>query len=45
MNEPMQVVLKEEVTLQKFEGDVLVERVTLIDGKIVNHEYFREGDN
>lgn len=43
-NDKPLVVVKEEITLNKFEGDLLVERITLVDGVIVDREYFdKEG--
>lgn len=40
------IKVEEKVVLEKFDGDPadgrLAERITMIDGKIVNHEKFEE---
>ena len=42
-------VVKEEMVLEKFDGEgddaVLRERISLVDGAIVNHEFFDEEGN
>lgn len=38
-------VVKEEAILEKFNADeVLVERITLLNGEVVNHEHFPQGN-
>lgn len=49
MNEEVaKVVIKEEIVLQKFDGqpspENLVEKVYLEDGKIIKHEFFEGGE-
>ena len=43
-DEESTVVLEERVVLEKFDGDVadgrLVERITVVDGDVVEHETF-----
>lgn len=47
--EEVEVILKEEAVLEKFDGEgegaVLRERITLVDGAIINHEFFDEEGN
>lgn len=42
------VVVREEAVLEKFDGEpedgILVERITLVDGEIIKHEFFEEGE-
>lgn len=46
--ERAKVVLREEAVLEKFDGEVtdpdrvLRERITLVDGEIIKHEFFDE---
>jgi hypothetical protein len=42
--EKPKVVVKEEVTLEKFEGDILVERLYIVDGIIEKSELFEDGE-
>lgn len=48
LNEAGYVVLKEEVLLEKFDGDPqdgnVVERVYLTDGVMTKHEYLEDGE-
>lgn len=37
-------VVKEEITLEKFEGDILVERIYITDGHIDKVEKFVDGE-
>jgi hypothetical protein len=37
-------VLHEEVVLNKFEGDVIVETITIVDGVIVDIKTFENGE-
>lgn len=47
MEEVGKVVVREDMVLEKFEGEpedgVLLERVYLTDGLITKHEYFENG--
>lgn len=47
--EKAKIVVREEAVLEKFDGDahdgVIRERITLVNGDIVNHEFFDEGGN
>lgn len=48
MTEDGYVVLKEEVLLEKFDGDIedgnVVERVYLTDGVMTKHEFLEDGE-
>jgi hypothetical protein len=48
MEEVGKVVVREDMVLEKFEGEpedgVLLERVYLTDGLITKHEYFENGE-
>jgi hypothetical protein len=48
MNEQEQVVLEESVVLEKFEGDIIpenvVERVHILNGEIIMHEFLEDGE-
>lgn len=48
-NEKAKVVVREEAVLEKFDGDpsdgVVRERITLVNGSIVKHEYFDDSGN
>jgi hypothetical protein len=41
-------VAKEEAVLEKFDGEpedgILVERITLLNGVITKHEFFKDGE-
>lgn len=44
MEELTEATISETVVLEKFEGDELVERVTAVDGIIVDRETFGKDD-
>lgn len=48
MNEDQKLETKEEVVLQKFEGDALpeneFERLTIVDGEVIKHEKIEDGE-
>lgn len=43
MNEPVFPTVKEEITVDKYEGNTLVERITMVDGVITKVETFADG--
>ena len=45
MDETPEVVMSETTVLEKFEGDILVERITAVDGIIVNVESFGKDED
>jgi hypothetical protein len=48
MNEDVKVIIREDVLLEKFDGDPedgnVVERVYLTDGVMTKHEYLEDGE-
>ena len=48
MDDTAELVIEERTVLEKFDGDPgegrLVERITIVDGETVAHEYFTPDD-
>lgn len=48
IGEEQDVVIEERVVLEKFDGeaepDNLIERVHILDGKIVQHDFIEDGE-
>jgi hypothetical protein len=46
--EVAKVVVREEAVLEKFDGEpedgVLAERITLVNGEVIKHEFFENGE-